>query len=171
MQAMQVNYKPHVTEFIKTKVGNKSKVGAAKYMAHKEMKEKILQKWELPHIKITRNLVSAACDYQRYCCDVFNGVRVGEDAKYNTEVVINIDGSDRSIILTKKEGLAQCKETFGTFENFVSSCEDMRVFELLAIKINGKYRIDSFKGSPKEMSLLFFTVGAYFFVEQIWDLI
>lgn len=163
------NNPPDIVDFIK--VRGKSKGAAAKYMTYKEMKEKILQNWKLDHIKITRNLVSSACSYQKYCCDVFNGVKKGEDAKYSTNVLVNMDGHSDDINLNNKKDLAACKKLFGTFENFVSNCDDIRVFELLAIADGGKYRIDSFKDYPQEMNLLFLCVGAYFFVEQIWDFI
>lgn len=163
------NNPPDITDFIK--VRGKSKGAAAKYMTYKEMKEKILQNWKLDHIKITRNLVSSACDYQKYCCDVFNGVRKGEYAKVKTEVKVDLNGHNEYLNLNLRDDLSTCKKLFGTFENFVSNCEDIRVFELLAIADGGKYRIDGFKDFPKSMNVLFFSVGAYFFVEQIWDFI
>lgn len=135
------------------------------------IKKKVLDEWKLDHIEITDNLVKAVSDGHKYCCDVWNGVTVGGSIKF----MANINPPDKDTteyVQIDKSGIVRFKKLFGTFDNFVSSCEDVRVFELLSLKnADGKYRIDGFKDSPKEMYSLFIPVGAYFFIEQMWDLV
>ncbi len=135
------------------------------------IKKKILDEWKLDHIEITDNLVKAASDGHKYCCDVWNGVIVGGSIKFMAN--INPSGKNSTdYVQIDKNGIKRCKKLFDTFEDFVSSCKDVRVFELLAIKnADGKYRIDGFKDYPKEMYSLFIPIGAYFFIEQMWELV
>lgn len=155
----------------------------AEDMPFELMKEKILQNWKLDHIPITEQTIEGSCDYHKYCCDVWNSaipefkdkakmVRVGDDAKIKTEVSVPFNGTNITVKMDE-EGVRTCKTVFGSFEDFTAACEDVRVFELLAIKdSNGKHRIDAFQEfEGKEMQVLFFTVGAYYFIEQMWELV
>lgn len=147
------------------------------------LRSEILKEWKVPHIEITDQTVTGAADYHAYCCDVWNSsipelkdkakmLRVGDDAKIKTEVSVPYQGTNITVQMNE-EGIRTCKTVFGTFEEFVAQCEDVRVFDLLAIKDDdGKYRIDSFQEfEGKEMQVLFFCVGGYYFIKQMWELV
>jgi len=119
------------------------------------LKSEILREWKVPHIEITDQTVTGAADYHAYCCDVWNSsipelkdkakmLRVGDDAKIKTEVSVPHQGTNITVQMNE-EGIRTCKTVFGTFEEFVAQCEDVRV--------------------------LFFCVGGYYFIKQMWDLV
>ncbi len=139
--------------------------------------------WAVLNDILNKDKFQCAYDMYLYCLDVYNKVRVGEEAK----VTVDIDNNrGKKYVITGLENCIKLKKKYKTYENLlIKFSEDLNLFgnwckHIPKYKVSVTMSLDKIANNPqkalrKQMApyikvfSLFF--GAVIYLEDIWDYI